>query len=120
MTAEGVPRVGEIVHDTRLDRTGRVMGHIGPYVQLRPLSGGREWDADPDRLRPLSPDGPESEPPTSPARGDDAEPSAAPPDAPKPPSGAGEPSAAAPVGDEARRPPTDPAEPAGTEGITSP
>ncbi|MEV6738508.1 hypothetical protein AB0N14_16895 [Streptomyces sp. NPDC051104] len=31
------------------------MGHEGPYLQLRPLSGGREWDADPDRVRPLTP-----------------------------------------------------------------
>ncbi|WP_239580556.1 hypothetical protein [Streptomyces sp. HB132] len=29
------------------------MGHEGPYLQLRPLGGGREWDADPSRLRPL-------------------------------------------------------------------
>ncbi|MPY55618.1 hypothetical protein FPZ41_46660 [Streptomyces sp. K1PN6] len=31
------------------------MGHKGPYLQLRPLSGGRVWDADPDRLEPLTP-----------------------------------------------------------------
>ncbi|WP_446750441.1 hypothetical protein [Streptomyces sp. AC1-42T] len=31
------------------------MGHEGPWLQLRPLGGGREWDADPDRLRPLDP-----------------------------------------------------------------
>lgn len=31
------------------------MAHKGPYVQLRPLGGGREWDADPVRVRPLSP-----------------------------------------------------------------
>ncbi|WP_240926534.1 hypothetical protein [Streptomyces sp. JB150] len=30
------------------------MGHEGPYLQLRPLSGGREWDADPARVRPLT------------------------------------------------------------------
>ncbi|MEU9187596.1 hypothetical protein AB0D14_24265 [Streptomyces sp. NPDC048484] len=32
------------------------MGHEGPYIQLRPLAGGREWDADPDRIRILTPD----------------------------------------------------------------
>ncbi|WP_409062953.1 hypothetical protein [Streptomyces sp. SYP-A7185] len=32
-------------------RLGRVMGHEGPYLQLRPPGGGREWDADPDRVR---------------------------------------------------------------------
>ncbi|MGW6309818.1 hypothetical protein ACWFRQ_18525 [Streptomyces niveus] len=31
------------------------MAHEGPYVQLRPLGGGREWDADPVRVRRLSP-----------------------------------------------------------------
>ncbi|GAA3377450.1 hypothetical protein GCM10020367_53180 [Streptomyces sannanensis] len=31
------------------------MGHEGPYLQLRPLSGGREWDADPRHVQPLTP-----------------------------------------------------------------
>lgn len=31
------------------------MGHEGPYLQLRPLGGGREWDADPARVRPVGP-----------------------------------------------------------------
>ncbi|WP_399935512.1 hypothetical protein [Streptomyces kanamyceticus] len=30
--------------DTRTDKTGYVMGHEGPYVQLRPPRGGTEWD----------------------------------------------------------------------------
>lgn len=50
-----VPSVGRTVHDTVRDRVGRVMGHVGPYVQLRPLAGGLEWDADPNHLRPLAP-----------------------------------------------------------------
>ncbi|QFR98032.1 hypothetical protein GBW32_26220 [Streptomyces tsukubensis] len=50
-----VPAVGDAVRDTVRDRVGRVMGHIGPYVQLRPLAGGREWDASPDRLHTLTP-----------------------------------------------------------------
>ncbi|MFF5309180.1 hypothetical protein [Streptomyces massasporeus] len=32
--------------DTAHDRVGRVMGHEGPCLQIRPLGGGREWDAD--------------------------------------------------------------------------
>ncbi|MGW5733370.1 MULTISPECIES: hypothetical protein [Streptomyces] len=32
-------------------RLGRVMGHEGPYLQLRPPGGGREWDADPADVR---------------------------------------------------------------------
>ncbi|MEV2243202.1 hypothetical protein [Streptomyces sp. NPDC049970] len=31
------------------------MGHEGPYLQLRPLCGGREWDADPANVRPVGP-----------------------------------------------------------------
>lgn len=51
-----VPAVGEAVRDTARDRVGRVMGQQGPYVQVRPLGGGREWDADPGRLRTLTQD----------------------------------------------------------------
>ncbi|MCX4642585.1 MULTISPECIES: hypothetical protein [unclassified Streptomyces] len=32
------------------------MGHEGPYLQIRPLAGGREWDADPGHLRLLTQD----------------------------------------------------------------
>ncbi|WP_435888416.1 hypothetical protein [Streptomyces niveus] len=46
-------RVGDTVHDSARDRVGVVMAHEGPYVQLRSLGGGREWDADPARVRPL-------------------------------------------------------------------
>ncbi|MFI2779725.1 hypothetical protein [Streptomyces sp. ALB3] len=55
MTEAGAPGVGAIVHDGGSGRVGTVMGHEGPYLQLRPLGGGREWDADPSRLRPLGP-----------------------------------------------------------------
>lgn len=46
--------VGDTVEDTGRKRVGRVMGHVGPYVQLRPIGGGREWDAEPDKLRRLT------------------------------------------------------------------
>jgi hypothetical protein len=49
------PAVGAAVRDTRHDRVGVVMGHEGPYLQLRPLNGGREWDADATRVQLLSP-----------------------------------------------------------------
>ncbi|WP_225821205.1 hypothetical protein [Streptomyces naphthomycinicus] len=45
------PPVGSHVVDTRTGRFGIVMGHEGPYVQLRPYGGGREWDAEPEALR---------------------------------------------------------------------
>ncbi|GAB2799947.1 hypothetical protein GCM10027073_34940 [Streptomyces chlorus] len=48
------PPPGTAVRDTERDRVGVVMGHAGPYLQLRPLSGGRDWDADPDRVRTLT------------------------------------------------------------------
>ncbi|WP_089107523.1 hypothetical protein [Streptomyces hyaluromycini] len=37
--------------DTGRDQLGYVMGREGPYVQLRPVAGGREWDADPAHVR---------------------------------------------------------------------
>jgi len=45
------PPVGAYVVDTGSERVGIVMGHEGPYVQLRPHGGGREWDADPGAVR---------------------------------------------------------------------
>ncbi|MEU4796977.1 hypothetical protein [Streptomyces sp. NPDC023327] len=43
--------VGSYVVDTTSGRVGRVMGHEGPYVQLRPYGGGREWDCAPEAVR---------------------------------------------------------------------
>lgn len=48
-------RFGDTVRDTNSGRIGEVMGFVGPYVQLRPLGGGIEWDACPDRLEPVAP-----------------------------------------------------------------
>ncbi|MGW5735135.1 MULTISPECIES: hypothetical protein [Streptomyces] len=44
--------IGALVVDESRGTSGRVMGHEGPYVQLRPPGGGREWDADPAHVRP--------------------------------------------------------------------
>ncbi|MFE6080709.1 hypothetical protein [Streptomyces virginiae] len=41
---------GETALDVSTGRVGRVMGHVGPRYQLRPLNGGREWEADPASL----------------------------------------------------------------------
>ncbi|GAA2433182.1 MULTISPECIES: hypothetical protein [Streptomyces] len=43
--------VGSYVVDVRNGRVGRVMGHVGPYLQLRPIGGGREWDCPPEGVR---------------------------------------------------------------------
>jgi hypothetical protein len=46
--------VGALAVDTKRDRVGVVMGKTGPYMQLRPEGGGREWDARPEDLRPAT------------------------------------------------------------------
>jgi len=46
------PGIDDIVKDTDSNKVGRIMGFVGPYVQLRPLGGGREWDARPEHLQP--------------------------------------------------------------------
>ncbi|MFJ6629869.1 hypothetical protein ACIQMR_00475 [Streptomyces sp. NPDC091376] len=48
------PAVGSYVIDTSSGRMGRVMGYEGPYVQLRPIGGGREWDCAPEVVRPAT------------------------------------------------------------------
>lgn len=46
--------VGEVVRETASGDMGRVMGHEGPYFQIRPLGGGRERDVRPDQLERLA------------------------------------------------------------------
>jgi hypothetical protein len=48
------PAVGSYAIDTSTGCVGRVMGHEGPCVQLRPIGGGREWDCPPEALRPAT------------------------------------------------------------------
>ncbi|GFH35029.1 hypothetical protein [Streptomyces pacificus] len=55
--AESTPRIpdtGSLAVDTKRKRVGVVMGKTGPYVQLRPEGGGKEWDASPADLRPAT------------------------------------------------------------------
>ncbi|MCT9081109.1 hypothetical protein [Streptomyces fulvoviolaceus] len=49
------PTVGALAVDTQRDRVGVVMGHVGTKLQLRPPDGGREWDAEPQHVRPAEP-----------------------------------------------------------------
>lgn len=49
------PNRGDIVEDTGHNRVGQVMAFEDGCVQLRPVGGGREWDAKPGDLRPASP-----------------------------------------------------------------
>ncbi|MGW2366574.1 hypothetical protein ACWCZ5_13460 [Streptomyces sp. NPDC001667] len=48
------PETGTFVIDTRTDRVGQVMGSEGPYIQLRPPHGGKEWEARPDAVRAVT------------------------------------------------------------------
>jgi hypothetical protein len=45
------PPIGSYAVDTYTGKVGMVMGSEGPYVQLRPLGGGREWDCAPESVR---------------------------------------------------------------------
>ncbi|MEU0336601.1 hypothetical protein [Streptomyces sp. NPDC006193] len=51
----GVPAVGSYAVDVRTGRIGEVRGHVGGYVQLRPVGGGREWDCPPGEVEPAPP-----------------------------------------------------------------
>ncbi|MEU3512905.1 hypothetical protein ABZ733_34625 [Streptomyces longwoodensis] len=51
MAEASLPALRAVMVDERNGRIGRVMGSEGPYVQLRPLSRGKEWDVPPDQLR---------------------------------------------------------------------
>ncbi|MFD4412613.1 hypothetical protein ACFVXA_27080 [Streptomyces sp. NPDC058246] len=48
------PVIGELAKDSARGRIGVVMGEIGGRVQIRPIRGGREWDAMPDNVVALS------------------------------------------------------------------
>ncbi|MFG2195608.1 hypothetical protein [Streptomyces sp. NPDC048639] len=44
------PGIGNLAKDTTNGRIGVVMAMIGGRVQLRPINGGTEWDAKPDKV----------------------------------------------------------------------
>ncbi|MGW0772163.1 hypothetical protein ACWD01_00590 [Streptomyces sp. NPDC002835] len=49
-----IPPIGSYVVDTRNGRVGRLMGESGPFLSLRPVGGGREWECAPDSVRPAT------------------------------------------------------------------
>ncbi|MFJ3903359.1 hypothetical protein [Streptomyces sp. NPDC090025] len=49
-------KLGDFVYDEVACVVAEFMGHLGPYAMLRPLGGGREWQAEPARVRPATPD----------------------------------------------------------------
>ncbi|WP_314222925.1 hypothetical protein [Streptomyces zaehneri] len=44
------PAIGELAKDSVTGHIGVVMGEIGGRVQLRPVRGGKEWDALPSNV----------------------------------------------------------------------
>ncbi|MFD3946197.1 hypothetical protein [Streptomyces sp. NPDC058579] len=46
---------GAFMYDKVACVVGEFRGSIGPYAMLRPVGGGREWQADPAALRPATP-----------------------------------------------------------------
>ncbi|MGK5728069.1 hypothetical protein [Streptomyces sp. URMC 124] len=49
-----LPGIGTFVLDTRDGAVGQVMRNGGPQLLLRGLAGGKEWEADPDVVRPVT------------------------------------------------------------------
>lgn len=43
------------MYDPAMRKLGEYQEKAGPYVLLRPVGGGREWEADPAQIRPASP-----------------------------------------------------------------
>lgn len=42
---------GTLLYDTATDQVGEYRDQSGPYAMLRPVGGGREWQAHPSTLR---------------------------------------------------------------------
>ncbi|MET9255853.1 hypothetical protein [Streptomyces sp. NPDC003717] len=45
---------GTALYDPATDRVGEYRGQAGARAMLRPLGGGREWEAEPGSLRPAT------------------------------------------------------------------
>ncbi|MFJ5973953.1 hypothetical protein [Streptomyces sp. NPDC093060] len=45
---------GSLLYDPATSRVGEYQDRSGPYAMLRPVGGGREWQADPASLRPAT------------------------------------------------------------------
>ncbi|MEW2034844.1 hypothetical protein AB0901_30615 [Streptomyces roseifaciens] len=49
-----LPGIGTFVVDTRDGAVGQVMRNSGPQLLLRTLAGGKEWEAAPEAVRPVT------------------------------------------------------------------
>lgn len=45
---------GALLYDPDTGKVGEYQDSVGPYALLRPVGGGREWQADPGSLRPAT------------------------------------------------------------------
>ncbi|WP_127359878.1 hypothetical protein [Actinacidiphila soli] len=43
-----------LAKDIETGRVGRVMGQVGPYILMRPLKGGKEWEALPENVEEIT------------------------------------------------------------------
>ncbi|KPC91896.1 hypothetical protein [Streptomyces albus] len=50
-TENRTPERGTHVYDPATCRVGEFQGKVGPHAMLRPVGGGREWQADPGKIR---------------------------------------------------------------------
>ncbi|MER5547986.1 hypothetical protein ACWDBD_05265 [Streptomyces sp. NPDC001118] len=56
MTTKSEPlEPGSLLYDPATSQVGEYRDKSGPYATLRPVGGGREWQADPASLRPATP-----------------------------------------------------------------
>jgi hypothetical protein len=46
--------IGTYLVDVCTGRVGRLVDEAGPYLLLRPVGGGREWECEPDMVRPAT------------------------------------------------------------------
>ncbi|KOV76198.1 MULTISPECIES: hypothetical protein [unclassified Streptomyces] len=53
-TKSGSHEPGRLLYDPATDRVGEYRDRAGPYVMLRPVGGGVEREADPERVRPAT------------------------------------------------------------------
>ncbi|AOR33525.1 hypothetical protein BFF78_22865 [Streptomyces fodineus] len=55
MTTKSEPlEPGSLLFDPATSKVGEYQAKAGPYAMLRPVGGGREWQADPASLRPAT------------------------------------------------------------------
>ncbi|MFF1700296.1 hypothetical protein [Streptomyces sp. NPDC058252] len=47
---------GTLVYDPQARKVGEYRDKAAPYAMLRPVGGGREWQADPALIRPATPE----------------------------------------------------------------